>query len=74
MDKKILQTGLYETQPSAVETFIGRVNQFNLSHIGNAIKLDVIPYEEGDEFVPAPHYKYRLLFPSREIQRAFWTV
>ena len=71
--KQILQTGLYSTDPTEVEGIIDRVNRFNLNNIGTAIKLDVIPYEKGDAFVDAPHYKFRFLFPSKDAQRRFWT-
>lgn len=72
--QKILQTGLWSTNEKEVESLVGRIEKFNLMNIGNAIKLDIIPYEEGDEFVPDPHYKLRLLFPSKEIQMRFWTT
>lgn len=74
MSKKILQTGLYTTEGDEVEALVGRVSKFNLNNLGNPVQLDVIPYEEGDEFVPAPHYKLRFLFPSRDAMRSFWTA
>lgn len=71
--QKILQTGLYSKDDMETRQLIERVDKFNINHIGQPVKLDVIPYEKGDEFVPDPHYKFRFLFPSKAIQRAFWT-
>ncbi|MAZ33840.1 MAG: hypothetical protein Tp178MES00d2C33159091_24 [Prokaryotic dsDNA virus sp.] len=71
--QKILQNGLYCTEDKDAREMIERVNKFNINHIGSPVKLDVIPYEKGDEFVDNPHYKFRFLFPSREVMRAFWT-
>jgi hypothetical protein len=72
--KQILQTGLYTKDAKEAEAVIGRVTQFNLENIGSPVKLDVIPYEEGDQFVAGPHYKFRFLFPNRKIQERFWTA
>lgn len=71
--QKILQTGLFSKDAKETERMIERVNKFNINNIGQPVKLDVIPYEKGDEFVPAPHYKFRFLFPNRQVQMAFWT-
>lgn len=71
--QKILQTGLYTKDQGEAEQFIKRVTRFNAMNLGNPVKLDVLPYENGDEFVPDPHYKFRLLFPSKGVQRAFWS-
>lgn len=73
VNKPILHSGLYTKDPNEVKKMVARIERFNITHIGNAIKLDIIPYEEGDEFVPVPHYKYRFLYPSRAIQAEFWT-
>lgn len=72
MNKRIYQTGLWSDDPQDVKDLIHRVDQFNLYNIGNAIKLDVMPYTEGDEFVPRPHYKFRFEYPSKDIQIRFW--
>ena len=75
-NKQILQTGLYSDSGPEVEELVGRVTTFNMNNIGNAVKLDVIPYEEGDPAngIPQPHYKLRFLFPNRSIQERFWTA
>lgn len=75
MDKQILQTGLYSESGIEVEKLVGRVTKFNLENIGTAVKVDIIPYEEGDAAngIPQPHYKLRFLFPSRQVQEKFWT-
>jgi hypothetical protein len=73
--KKILQVGLYSESGTDVEQFVKRVNYFNTQNIGNAVKMDILPYEEGDPVngIPQPHYKLRFLFPSRQIQEKYWT-
>lgn len=75
-EQKILQTGLYSENGPEVEKLVDRVTKFNLVNIGNAVKIDIIPYEEGDAEtnIPQPHYKLRFLFPSRKIQEKFWTT
>lgn len=58
-----------------VATFTKRVDLFNQRNLvkleGDRIKLDIIPYEEGEDNNNA-HYKLRLEFPSREVMRYFW--
>lgn len=74
-NKQILQTGLYSESGKEVESLVSRVQKFNINHIGNPVKIDIIPYEEGDPAtgIPQPHYKLRFLFPNRAIQEQFWT-
>ena len=72
--QKIVQTGLHSSNEQEVKALIKRVDDFNINNIGNPVALDVIPFNEGDVDVPEPHYKFRLMFPKREIQRAFWAT
>jgi hypothetical protein len=72
--KQILQTGLYSESGEEVEKLVERVTKFNLQNLATPVKVDIIPYEEGDENHPAPHYKLRFLFPNRDIQARFWTT
>lgn len=74
-NQQILQTGLFSESGPEVETLVKRVQDFNLKNIGKAVKIDIIPYEEGDpkSGIPQPHYKLRFLFPNRKIQERFWT-
>jgi hypothetical protein len=71
---EVLQTGLYSESGPEVERLVKRVTDFNMKNIGFAVKLDIIPYEEGDpeNGIPQPHYKLRFLFPSRPVMAAFW--
>lgn len=75
-NKQILQTGLYSETGEEVETLVKRVTDFNLRNLGTPVKVDIIPYEEGDpdNGVPQPHYKLRFLFPNKDIQRRFWAA
>ena len=70
---EVLQEGLYEKNPKEVERLVQRVTNFNMDHVGNAVKLDISPCEKGDRHCADPHYKLRLLFPSREIMVRFWS-
>jgi len=72
-DKQILQEGLFTRDPQEVERMVNRVTAFNLRNLTSPIKLDVMPYEEGDYICPDPHVKFRFLFPHRGILRAFWS-
>jgi hypothetical protein len=70
---KVKQLGLYALSDKEAENFVKRVADYNKSHIGNAVNLDISAHENGDEMVSKPHYKLDLTFPSREIQENFWT-
>lgn len=70
---KIKQLGLYALSDKEAEDFVKRVADYNKSHIGNAVTLDISSHENGDEMVSKPHYKLDLTFPSRDIQQNFWT-
>lgn len=72
--KKIVQTGIWSNSDDEVKAFVKRVEDFNIRNIGSPVALDIIPFKKGDVDVPEPHYKLRLLFPRREIQRVFWAT
>jgi hypothetical protein len=71
-DERVMQVGLFETDPNAVEAFAKRVAKFNQKRMSNII-LDVEAHEKGDAQYPGgPHYKLRLTFPNHQVQEAFW--
>lgn len=74
MAKKIVQTGLFTTDPVEVTRMVERLNAFNMRNIGNAIKLDILACDEGDGVCAVPHIKFKFVYPSREIQAKFWTT
>lgn len=71
-DDKVIQVGLYETDPGEVKAFAERVAKFNQKRMSNIV-LDVEPHEKGDVHYPGgPHFKLRLTFPNHAVQEAFW--
>lgn len=70
----VIQKGLYCKDPKEVKKFVDRVTTFNLNSLTKPVKMDILPYEEGDAQVDAPHYKIRLAFPDRETFQRFWTT
>lgn len=69
--EEVMQIGLFETDPKAVQAFAERVAKFNQRRMSN-ITLDVEPHDKGDVAVPVPHFKLRLKFPNHDVQEAFW--
>ncbi len=67
----VMQVGLYETDKNAVRAFADRIAKYNHKYMAN-ITLDVEPHEKGDSAVAGPHFKLRIVFPSHEVQEAFW--
>lgn len=68
----ITQIGLYSESDQEVQDLVTRVTKFNLNHLDEPVTLNVTPYEKGDEFIPAPHYKLSFEYPSKDVQKKFW--
>lgn len=72
MSKEIVHTGLFAETDKEVELLVKRVADFNARHIGYPVKMDIIPFQEGDREITKPHYKLKFLYPDHEIKKAFW--
>ena len=71
-DAEVMQVGLFETDPLAVQAFAERIAKFNQRRMSNIV-LDIESHEKGDAAFPAgPHFKLRIIFPNHNVQEAFW--
>ena len=68
----IKQIGLHSNSEKEIEQLVQRVSKFNLNHLGSAIKMDILPCEEGDRDNPDPHYKINFFYPNKQVMRDFW--